>query len=58
MKNRNFSFPLVVIAIILGATIYKHFNFNTFTFKETWLDYLYIITFISVVFVILKKKSK
>jgi hypothetical protein len=58
MSNRNFSLPFLIVATILGITIYKHFDFNTFTFKESWLDYIYIITFLYVVFILLKKKSK
>jgi hypothetical protein len=51
------SLPFIIVAIILGITIYKHFDFDTLTFKETWLDYLYIITFIYVMYILLKKKK-
>ncbi|SMP25773.1 hypothetical protein [Chryseobacterium profundimaris] len=57
MNNRNLSLPFIIVAIILGITIYKHFDFDTFTFKETWLDYLYIATFIYVMYILLKKKK-
>jgi hypothetical protein len=56
MNNRNFSLPLVIVAIILGATVYKHFNFQTFTFKESWLDIVYLITFVIVLFFLFKGK--
>jgi len=58
MSNKNLSFPFIVVAIILGITIYKDFDFNTFTFKETWLDILYVITFIYVLVILFKKKKK
>lgn len=56
MNNRNFSFPLVIVAVILGITIYKHFNFKTLTFKESWLDVVYLVTFVIVLFFLFKGK--
>lgn len=56
MKKLQSNFHLVLFAIIIGATIYKHFDIETFSFRETWLDYLYIITFIGLIYVIFKKK--
>lgn len=49
---------LVLIAIILGFVIYKHFNFSTAKFKDPWLDTLYIITFIAVLFALVKGKKQ
>jgi len=49
---------LILIAIILGFVIYKHFDFSTATFKDPWLDIIYIITFVAVVLVLIKSKNK
>lgn len=49
---------LILIAIILGFVIYKHFDFGTATLKDPWLDALYIITFVVVVFLLLKNRKQ
>lgn len=56
MSNNQFRFPAIVIAIILGAIIFKHFNFKTLTLKEPWLDAIYIITLIIILFFLFKDK--
>jgi hypothetical protein len=57
MNNNNFKFPLIIIAVILGATIFKHFDFKTLTFKESWLDVLFVITFVFTLLVMFKKNK-
>jgi purine-cytosine permease-like protein len=57
MKRSNFNFPLVIIAVIVGATIFKHFNFDTLTFEESWLDLVYIVVFIITLILLFKKKK-
>jgi hypothetical protein len=57
MNNNNFKFPLIIIAVILGATIFKHFDFKTQSFKESWLDILYVITFV-ITLIVMFRKSK
>lgn len=57
MSNRNFKFPLIVIAAILGVGIFKDFNFNTLSFQDPWLDAIYLITLICVLLIIFKKSS-
>ncbi|MEC3875860.1 hypothetical protein [Chryseobacterium salviniae] len=49
---------LVIIAIILGVVIYKHFDFRTATFKDPWLDGIYIITFAAVIFALARSKKQ
>jgi hypothetical protein len=56
MKN-NPSRPIAILtAIILGFVIYKHFNFSTLTLKDPWLDVLYIVTFVILLFFLFKEK--
>lgn len=58
MNNRKFSISLIIIAVILGGAIFRHFNFNTLTFEKPWLDALYVTVFIASLFLIFKKESK
>ena len=52
------NFVSVVIAIILGAAIYKQFDFQTMTFEKPALAIIYIIAFIlSIGFMIKKSKE-
>ena len=58
-SKKGLSFPLVIIAIILGAAIYKQFDFENLKFEEPALTIVYIITFLMTVFFLIKKpKSK
>jgi len=37
--NEEYSFPLIIIAIILGQTIFKQFDFENFRFRApVWLS--------------------
>jgi hypothetical protein len=58
MNSKKSSIALIIIAVILGGAIFRHFNFNTLTFEKPWLDALYIIVFISSLFLIFKKEGK
>lgn len=58
MRGWQFNIPLLIIAIILGVTIYKDFDFNTFSFKKTWLDFVFVIAFIVTLLLLFKKKAK
>ena len=49
--NKNLNFPLLIVAVILGFAIIKDFDFYSFSFKNLWLDIIYIIVFlISILF--------
>lgn len=49
--------PLVIIAVILGAVIFKHLDLKTLTLKDPILDTLYIVVFAVVMFVLLRGKK-
>lgn len=49
--------PLVIIAVILGVVILRHFDFKTLTFKDPWLDALYIIVLVVVIFLLFRGKK-
>lgn len=48
--------PLGIIAIILGCVLLSDFDFRKLTFKNLWLDILYIIVFIIAVFLLFRDK--
>lgn len=56
MSVNQFRPVAVIIAVILGVIIFKHFDFNTFTLKKPWLDAIYIITFVVLMFFLFKDK--
>ena len=55
-KGANFIF--VVVAFILGMTLFKHFDFKTFSFKMPALDIIFLITFIVSIYLIIKNYKK
>ncbi|MDQ1164359.1 hypothetical protein [Flavobacterium sp. SORGH_AS_0622] len=59
MENKKpISFIFLVIAIILGVTLYKQFDFETFKFEKPALAVLYIIVFVFSVIVLIKNFKK
>ncbi len=53
------SFPFLIIAIVLGAGIYREFNFETLKFEKPALAAVYILAFVmSVYFIIRGMKAK
>lgn len=56
MKN-NLKFPLLLLAIVLGYVIFKHFNFDIMAVKKPWLDTLYVVVFIGLLMYIFKKNK-
>ncbi|MBG6233987.1 hypothetical protein IWX76_000542 [Pedobacter sp. CAN_A7] len=57
-KKQALTVIFSVIAIILGITLYKKFDFETFKFENTGLAIIYIITFIGSLFVIIKNVKR
>ena len=59
MKNKiGFNLIFALIAFPIGLALIKNFDFETFKFKKTALGFLYLITFIVVIFLMLKKRKK
>lgn len=56
MENKGNAsvFIFSIIAIILGSTLYKQFNFETFKFEKPALAVVYIIVFVCSIFVLIK----
>jgi nicotinamide riboside transporter PnuC len=55
-KRKNWFF--VFIAFTLGLTLNKHIDFKNLTLKEPFLDTLYIIVFITSIYLIVKDYKK
>jgi hypothetical protein len=51
-------FVLIVIAVILGGALFRHFDFQTQQFEKPGLDILYAIVFIVAVFLLLRDVRK
>jgi hypothetical protein len=52
-------FTFTVVAIILGVTLFKQFDFKNFKFENTGLAVIYAIVFIfSIYFLIKNSKNK
>lgn len=49
---------LIIIEIILAFVIYKHFDIKNLTLKSPFLDMIYIITFLIILFVLIKDKKR
>lgn len=48
-------FPLIIIAIVLGWTIFKQFNFENLKFDKPLMAVVYILTFLMTVYFIFKR---
>jgi hypothetical protein len=58
MKNKiGFNIIFAIMAFPLGIALLREFDFQTFTFKKTFLGILYLLTFIACIFLMLKKKK-
>ena len=55
-KGINFFFAFV--AIIVGSTLYKHFDFQNFKFEEPAIDTVYLITFLVSIIILIKDYIK
>lgn len=49
---------LVIIAIILGWTLFKQFDFENLTFKHTGLAIVYIVTFVTSIYFLIRNYKK
>ncbi len=52
------SFPLLIIAIFLGVTIFKQFDRENLKFEKPALAAIYIVTFIISVYLIVKNNKE
>jgi len=57
-KKSSLSFPLLVVVIILGAALYKQFDFETLKFEKPALAILYIIVFVVSLYILIKRPGR
>lgn len=59
MENKKvLSFTFTIVAIILGVTLFKQFDFKTLKFAHTGLAIVYMIGFIISFYVMIKNYKK
>ncbi len=59
MENKKgLNFFLVIIAIITGSKVYKHFDFENLKFEKPLIDVIFLLTFLACVFYIIKGLRK
>jgi len=56
-KNKAPLFTFTIVAIILGVTLYKQFDFENLKFEKTGLAIVYLIVFIASIYFIIKSLS-
>jgi membrane protein DedA with SNARE-associated domain len=57
-KRKALLFTFSIIAIILGWTLFKQFDFENLKFEKTGLAIVYIITFVASIYVLVKNAKK
>jgi hypothetical protein len=59
MENKKAPvFTFSIIAIILGVTLYKQFDFNNLKFEKPALATVYIIVFLVSIYILIKNAIK
>ena len=59
MKDKiGFNTIFAILAFPIGLALLKDTNFESLTFKKPALDIFYLITFIALIFFMLKKQKK
>lgn len=57
-NSKTLSFTLIVVAVILGVTLFKQFDFEHLKFEKTGLAIVYLIAFVISVFVLVKNSRR
>ncbi|MBO9586755.1 MAG: hypothetical protein J7574_21525 [Flavobacterium sp.] len=57
-KNQPITFVFWIVAIILGVTIYKQFDFKNLKFENPALAIIYILVFVFSVYYLIKNSGK
>ena len=58
MNKKGQPFPLIIIAIVLGWTIFKQFDFENLKFEKPAIAIIYFLTLIMTLYFIFKKDKK
>jgi predicted ferric reductase len=57
-NKKGIPFPLLIIAIVLGWTIIKQFDFENLKFEKPAMAVIYILTFVMTVYMIFKNNNE
>lgn len=58
MKDKiGFNWAFALLAFPIGLALCREFDFDTFTFKKTALGILYLVTFIMLIVLTLRKRT-
>jgi predicted ferric reductase len=57
-NKKGIPFPLLIIAIVLGWTIIKQFDFENLKFEKPAMAVIYILTFVMTVYMIFKNNNQ
>jgi fucose 4-O-acetylase-like acetyltransferase len=57
-KNKVPMFTFIIITIILGVTLIKQFDFENLKFENTGLAIVYLVVFISLIYMMIKDLKK
>lgn len=57
-NKKGIPFPLLIIAIVLGWTIVKEFDFENLKFEKPAMAVIYILTFVMTVYMIFKNNNQ
>ena len=53
-NKKGVNLTWLLIALMLGITLFKHFNFQTFSFRMPVLDIIFLITLVVTIYFIIK----
>ena len=57
-NKKEYSFPLIIIAVVLGWTIFKQFDFENMKFEKPAMAIVYSLTFLMTVYFIFKNNKE
>lgn len=57
-KKPALRFTFTIVAIILGETLYKQFDFKTLQFEHTGLAIIYAVVFAFSIYYLIKNRKK
>jgi hypothetical protein len=57
-NKKEYTFPLIIIAIVLGWTIFKQFDFENLKFEKPAMAVVYILSFLMTGYFIFKKDKE
>ena len=57
-KKKEINFVFAIVAVIIGAALWKQFDFDTYKFQKPALAIIYSVVFIASVYLLIKDYNK